>query len=55
MGLFGFNPFIYKAFKAFIYFPILVPPILLFILAKLQSRRYLQRKQKATTKPLGAN
>ena len=29
--LFGFNPFIYKAFGAFLYFSILVPPILLFI------------------------
>nr|DAD90568.1 MAG TPA: hypothetical protein [Myoviridae sp. ctlHW5] len=31
LGLFGFNLFIYRAFGAFSFFAIFVPPILLFI------------------------
>ena len=31
--LFGFKPFIYRAFGAFSFFAIFVPPILLFIIA----------------------
>nr|DAO13844.1 MAG TPA: hypothetical protein [Caudoviricetes sp.] len=32
--LFGFNPFIYKAFGAFPFFTTFVPPILLFIIVE---------------------
>nr|DAN67639.1 MAG TPA: hypothetical protein [Caudoviricetes sp.] len=41
LGIFGFNPFNYKAFEAFIYFPILVPPILLFIFIEGKRAKHL--------------